>query len=115
MNFFQRISNIRNLSSVEYAQKYESNYYHNGLILGTDENGNFRFIPKSSVQLKYQYDLELYNEIFNRYDNRHFVKCICDKLGLENTMPISLEKEYDNQKIAELFNEMKDKNYLMKI
>ena len=107
--FFRRVSDTRNLSSVEYAQKYESNYYHNGLILSTGINGNFRFIPKPSVQLKYQYDLELYDEIFNKYDNRHFAKCICDKLGLDNSMLISLEKEYDNRKIAELFNEIKDK------
>ena len=108
-DFFQMVNDTKNLTPVEYAQKYESNYYHNGLILGVNENGNLCFVPKQSVQLKYQYDLELYNEIFNQYDNRHFVKCICDKLGLGNKMPISLEKEYDNQKIVELFNRSEDK------
>lgn len=108
-DFFQMVNDTKNLTPVEYAQKYESNYYHNGLILGVNENGNLCFVPKPSVQLKYKYDLELYDEIFKRYNNRHFVKCICDKLGLNNTMPVSIEKEYDNQKIEELFNRLEDK------
>lgn len=104
--FFQRISEIENMSKKEYARKYETNYFHNGLILKTDETGELCFTPKLSVQLKYQYDIDLYNRIFSQYDNRHFTKYLYDRLGLENTVLQSLEAEYDNQKIMKLFSEI---------